>query len=69
MVSVIEDRFTKIENALIAFETLQSSSKNKNALDNVLSSERDLVIDILKKEVLRFRNRTTAKECIHRLSA
>ena len=46
MVSVIEDRFTKIENALIAFETLQSSSKNKNALDNVLSSERDLVIDI-----------------------
>lgn len=46
MVSVIEDRFTKIEDALIALETLQSSSKNKNALDNVLSSERDLVIDI-----------------------
>ena len=30
----------------------QFSSKNENVLDNIQTSERDLVIDILKKEDL-----------------
>ena len=35
IINVIEDRFTKIEDALIDLQTQQFSSKNENALDNV----------------------------------
>ena len=52
ILNVIEDRFTKIENALIGLKMQQFSSKNENVLDNIQTSERDLVIDILKKEDL-----------------
>ena len=47
--NVIEDHFTKIEDTLIDLQTQQFSSKNKKALNNVQNSERDLVIDILKR--------------------
>ena len=46
ILNVIEDRFTKIEDALIDLKMQQPSSKNENILDNVQTSERDLVIDI-----------------------
>ena len=49
--NVIEDRFIKIEDALIDLQTQQFSSKNENALDNVQNPERDLVFDILKKRI------------------
>ena len=51
IINVIEDRFTKTKDALIGFKTQQFSSKNENALDNVQNSERDLVIDILKRRI------------------
>ena len=46
IISVIKDRFTKLEDASIALQTQQFSSKNENVLDNVLSSERDFILDI-----------------------
>ena len=51
ILNVIEDRFTKIEDALIDLKMQQPSSKNENILDNVQTSERDLVIDILKNKI------------------
>ena len=45
--NVIEDRFTKIEDALIGLKMQQLSFKN----ENVQTVERDLVIDILKKKI------------------
>ena len=39
--NVIEDRFTKIEDALIDLKIQHFSPKNENALDNVQNSERD----------------------------
>ena len=44
IISEIKDRFTKLEDASIALQTQQFSSKNENALD-VLSSERDFILD------------------------
>ena len=49
ILNVIEDRIAKIEDALIGLKMQQLSSKNKNVLDNVQTLERDLVIDISKK--------------------
>ena len=46
IINVIEDRFTKIEDALIDLQIQQFFLKNENALYNVQNSERDLVIDI-----------------------
>ena len=37
-INVIEDRFTKLEDALVDLQIRQFSSKNQNALDKVLSS-------------------------------
>ena len=45
--NVIEDRFTKREDALIGLKMQQLSFKN----ENVQTVERDLVIDILKKKI------------------
>ena len=50
-IKVTEDRFTKIVDALKRLQTQQFFLKNENALDNVQSSERDLVIDILRKRI------------------
>ena len=49
--NVREERFIKIEDALIDLQTQQFSSKNENALDNVQNPKRDLVFDILKKTI------------------
>ena len=38
-----------MEDALMNWKTQQFSSKNHKVLDNAQGSERDLVIDILKK--------------------
>ena len=49
--NVIKDRFTKTEDTLIGLQT-QVFLKNVNSFDNVHSSERVLVLGILKKEDL-----------------
>ena len=48
-INVIEDGFIKIEDALMNWKTQQFSSNNDKVLANAQGSERDLVIDILKK--------------------
>ena len=65
--NVIKDRFTKTEDTLIGLQT-QVFLKNVNSFDNVHSSERVLVLGILKKEDLWFKQWTT-KESRHWLSA
>ena len=40
ILNIIEDRFTKIEDALIGLKMQQLSSKNENVLDNVQTSKR-----------------------------
>ena len=51
IINVIKDCFTKIEDALIDLKTQHFSRKKGNALDDVQNSERDLVINILKKRI------------------
>ena len=51
IINVIKDCFTKIEDALIDLKTQHFSRKKGNALDNVQNSERDLVVNILKKRI------------------
>ena len=64
ILNVIEDRFTKIEDALIGLKMQQLSSKNENILDNVQTSERDLVIDILRNKFSDLENELKSKNVV-----
>ena len=69
ILNVIEDHFTKIEDALIGLKMQQLSSKNKNVLDNVQISERGLVIDILKRKIsdleIELKRKNVVIDCLH----
>ena len=64
ILNVIEDRFTKIEDALIGLKMQQLSSKNQNVLDNVETSEKDLVINFLKKKISDLENEHKQKNVV-----
>ena len=64
ILNVIEDRFAKIEDALIGLKMQQLSSKNENILDNVQTSERDLVIDILRNKFSDLENELKSKNVV-----
>ena len=51
IVNVIEDRFTKVEDALVDLKTHHFSSKNENTSDNVQNLVRHLDIDLLRKRM------------------
>ena len=64
ILNAIEDRFAKIEDALIGLKMQQLFSKNENILDNVQTSERDLVIDILRNKFSNLENELKSKNVV-----